>query len=146
MRAQIQRVTEAEVTVDERSVGSIGAGLCVLVGVTHDDSPEIAVRLANRLAKLRIFGDDEGKMNRSVLDIGGEILVISQFTLYADATRGNRPGYSDAARPEHAEPLVDQVAAELRAIGVGVATGEFGASMDVRLTNQGPVTIQLEIS
>lgn len=146
MRALVQRVTEAEVTVDERSVGSIGAGLCVLVGVTHDDSPEIAVRLANRLAKLRIFGDDEGKMNRSVLDIGGEILVISQFTLYADATRGNRPGYSDAARPEHAEPLVDQVAAELRAIGVGVATGEFGASMDVRLTNQGPVTIQLEIS
>lgn len=142
----VQRVSEAEVTVGGDPVGAIGPGLCVLVGVTHDDTPAVAAKLAARLAKLRIFNDDEGKMNRSVGDIGGEVLVISQFTLYADTRRGNRPGYTDAARPETAEPLVEAVVAELRALGLTVATGRFGANMDVRLLNQGPVTIQLELT
>ena len=146
MRAVVQRVSEAEVTVEGERVGSIGTGLCVLVGVTHDDTQATAAKLATRLAKLRIFADDEAKMNRSVLDVGGQILVISQFTLYGDTRRGNRPGYSDAARPEVAQPLVDAVADELRSFGIEVATGRFGANMDVRLTNQGPVTIQLDIS
>ena len=146
MRAVVQRVCEAEVTVEAERVGSIGTGLCVLVGVTHDDTQATAAKLATRLAKLRIFADDEAKMNRSVLDVGGQILVISQFTLYGDTRRGNRPGYSDAARPEVAQPLVDAVADELRSFGIEVATGRFGANMDVRLSNQGPVTIQLDIA
>lgn len=145
MRALVQRVSEAEVTVDGEPVGSIGAGLCVLVGVTHDDTESVARRLARRLAKLRIFNDDDARMNRSVVDTGGQVLVVSQFTLYADTRKGNRPGYSDAAQPDHAEPLVDVVIAELRGIGIEVATGRFGADMDLRLHNQGPVTIQLEI-
>ena len=106
MRALVQRVTEAEVTVEGEGVGSIGSGLCVFVGVTHDDTEAVAKKMAKRLAKLRIFTDDGGKMNLSVVDIGGEVLVISQFTLYGDTRRGNRPGYSDAARPEVAEPLI----------------------------------------
>jgi D-tyrosyl-tRNA(Tyr) deacylase len=146
MRAVVQRVSEAEVTVEGERVGSIGTGLCVLVGITHDDTPAIAAKLASRLAKLRIFADDEAKMNRSVLDVGGQVLVISQFTLYGDTRRGNRPGYSDAARPEVAEPLVVAVVDELRSLGIGVETGRFGAMMDVRLTNHGPVTLQLDIS
>ena len=146
MRAVVQRVTEAEVTVEGAVVGSIGAGLCVLVGATHDDTPAVAAKLATRLAKLRVFADDEAKMNRSVLDIGGGVLVISQFTLYGDTRRGNRPGYTDAAHPDHAEPLIEQVVDELRGHGLEVATGRFGANMDVRLLNQGPVTIQLEIN
>jgi D-tyrosyl-tRNA(Tyr) deacylase len=146
MRAVVQRVSEADVTVGGEVVGAIGPGLCVLVGVTHDDTPAVAAKLVSRLAKLRIFNDDEAKMNRSVLDVGGAVLVISQFTLYADTRRGNRPGYSDAARPEVAEPLVEVVAEGLRGHGLEVATGRFGADMDVRLINQGPVTIQLEIT
>jgi D-tyrosyl-tRNA(Tyr) deacylase len=126
-------------------IGSIGPGLCALIGVTHGDGEAQAVKLAQRLAKLRILADADGKMNRSVLDSGGEVLVISQFTLYADTRRGNRPGYSDAADPVDAEPLVDRVTAELRAHGLTVATGAFGADMDVRLLNQGPVTIQLDV-
>lgn len=145
MRAVVQRVSEASVTVAGEIVGAVGAGLCVLVGVTHTDGEAQADKLATRLAKLRIFTDDEGKMNRSVLDTGGEVLVISQFTLYAEAARGNRPSYSDAARPEQAEPLVARVAAGLAAQGLRVATGRFGADMDVRLLNQGPVTIILDI-
>ncbi len=145
MRAVVQRVSEAEVTVEGERVGSIGAGLCVLVGVTHDDTRATAVRLATRLAKLRIFADDNDKMNRSVLDIGGQILVISQFTLYGDTRRGNRPGYTEAAHPEMAEPLIVAVVDELRSLGIGVETGRFGANMDVRLLNQGPVTLQLDI-
>lgn len=145
MRALVQRVSEASVTVDDEVVGSIGPGLCVLVGVTHGDGPPQAVKLADRLAKLRIFNDDEGKMNRSVLDVGGEVLVISQFTLYGDTRRGNRPGYTDAAPPALAEPLVELVAEELRGRLLPVATGRFGADMDVRLLNQGPVTLTLDV-
>jgi D-tyrosyl-tRNA(Tyr) deacylase len=145
MRALVQRVTEASVTVEGSVIGSIGTGLCVLVGVTHGDGEAQAVKLAGRVAKLRIFADDDGKMNRSVIDIKGEVLVISQFTLYADTRRGNRPGYTDAAHPDLAEPLVDRVTTELRTLGIGVATGAFGADMDVRLLNRGPVTIQLDL-
>jgi len=145
MRAVVQRVSEASVTVAGEVVGAIGPGLCVLVGVTHGDGEAEADKLAVRLSKLRIFNDDEGKMNRSVLDTGGEVLVISQFTLYGEAARGNRPSYSDAARPEQAEPLVARVAEGIAAQGVRVATGRFGADMDVRLLNQGPVTILLEL-
>ncbi|MEM8922452.1 MAG: D-aminoacyl-tRNA deacylase [Actinomycetota bacterium] len=145
MRALVQRVTEASVTVDDELVGSIGAGLCVFVGVTHTDTEADARKLAGKLAKLRIFTDDEGKMNRSVLDTGGAALVVSQFTLYGDTSSGNRPGYSDAARPEQAEPLIQLVVDELAALGVEVATGRFRADMDVRLLNQGPVTLLLDL-
>ncbi len=145
MRALVQRVSEASVTVDGAVIGSIGPGLCALIGVTHGDGEQQAVKLAQRLAKLRIFADDEGRMNRSVLDVGGEVLAISQFTLYADTRRGNRPGYSDAADPAIAEPLVERVIDELRGLALTVATGSFGADMDVRLVNHGPVTIQLDI-
>ncbi|MEL7158637.1 MAG: D-aminoacyl-tRNA deacylase [Actinomycetota bacterium] len=145
MRALVQRVTEAAVTVDQELVGSIGTGLCAFVGVTHDDTEADARKLAGKLARLRIFRDDEGRMNRSVVDVGGEVLVVSQFTLYADTSSGNRPGYSDAARPEQAEPLIEAVVEELAALGVGVATGRFRADMDVRLLNQGPVTLLLDL-
>lgn len=145
MRAVVQRVTEASVTVDGEVIGSIGPGLCVLVGVTHRDTDREAAKLADRLAKLRIFRDDDGKMNRSVLDVGGAALVISQFTLYADTRRGNRPGYSDAAPPDQAAPLVEAVADGLAAKGLTVAQGRFGADMDVRILNQGPVTITLDV-
>jgi D-tyrosyl-tRNA(Tyr) deacylase len=126
-------------------VGAIEQGLCVLVGVTHDDTEAQARKLAERLWKLRIFADDEGKMNRSVADIGGSLLIISQFTLYADAKKGNRPSYVDAAKPEVAEPLVEAVVAHLQALGAEVATGRFGADMAVDLLNDGPVTISLEL-
>ncbi len=145
MRALVQRVTEASVTVEDELVGSIESGLCVLVGVTHTDTGEQAAKLADRLSKLRIFTDDDGKMNRSVLDIGGSVLVISQFTLYADTRKGNRPGYTDAARPEQAEPLITQLMAELAERGLPVAGGRFGADMDVRLLNQGPVTVTIDV-
>ncbi len=125
--------------------GEIGPGLCVLVGVTHDDTEDQAVKLAQRLWKLRIFSDDEGKMNRSVNDIGGSLLIVSQFTLYADARKGNRPSYVDAARPEVAEPLIERTVKELKALGADVETGRFRADMDVELVNDGPVTIILEV-
>lgn len=140
----MQRVTEASVTVDREVVGAIGPGLCVLVGVTHDDGPAQARTLATKLAKLRIFDDDDGVMNRSVLDVGGEVLVVSQFTLYGNTAKGNRPSWIEAARPEHAEPLVDQVVDELRALGLTVATGRFRALMSVALVNDGPTTVLLE--
>ncbi len=145
MRALVQRVARASVTADGATVGDIGPGLCVLVGVTHDDTPAQATKLAHRLWKLRIFGDDEGKMNLSVADIGGEILVVSQFTLYADTRKGNRPSYVDAARPEVAEPLIEQVVDELRSLGAKVETGRFLTEMQVALVNDGPVTISLEV-
>ena len=145
MRAVVQRVSEASVTVDGEVVGSIGPGLCVLIGVTHGDTPAQADKLARRLAKLRIFADDAQKMNCSVLDVGGQVLVVSQFTLYGEASRGNRPSYSLAARPEEAEPLVERVSATLREQGIYVANGRFGANMDVRLLNQGPVTLILDV-
>jgi D-tyrosyl-tRNA(Tyr) deacylase len=144
VRALVQRVTEASVTVGGEVVGAIGPGLCALVGVTHDDGPDEARRLATKLAKLRVLDDDDGVMNRSVLDEGGEVLVISQFTLYGSTAKGNRPSWLEAARPEHAEPLVEEVVAELRAQGVTVATGRFRTEMAVALVNDGPVTVLLE--
>lgn len=145
MRAVVQRVSHAQVSVDGDVVGAIEEGLCVLVGITHHDTGAQAVKLADRLWKLRVFADEDDKMNRSVADIGGEILVISQFTLYGDTRKGNRPGYSDAARPEVAAPLIDLVVCQLREHGATVATGIFGADMKVELLNDGPVTILLDV-
>ena len=145
MRALVQRVTEASVTVDGEVVGAIGAGLVALVGVTHDDGPDEARKLAAKLARLRVLADDEGVMNRSVLDESADVLVVSQFTLYGDTRKGNRPSWLAAARPEHAEPLVDLVADELRTAGIAVATGRFRTEMQVALVNDGPVTVLLEL-
>ncbi|MGH1494152.1 MAG: D-aminoacyl-tRNA deacylase [Acidimicrobiales bacterium] len=145
MRAVVQRVSRASVTVADELVGEIGAGLCVLVGITHSDTQELAIKLAERLWKLRIFSDQDDKMNLSVADIGGAVLIISQFTLYADAKKGNRPSYVDAARPDHAEPLIELIVEHLRSFGAEVATGRFGADMKVDLLNDGPVTIPLEL-
>jgi D-tyrosyl-tRNA(Tyr) deacylase len=144
MRLVIQRVSEARVDVDGTSVGQIGRGLVVLVGAHADDEPQSAEQLAKKTAKLRIFPDDEGKMNRSVADVGGGVLAVSQFTLYGDARKGNRPSFTDAARPELAEPLFDRYVDALRAYVESVETGKFGAMMDVRLVNDGPVTLILE--
>jgi D-aminoacyl-tRNA deacylase len=145
MRGVVQRVARAEVQVAGRTVGSIGPGMLVFVGVGERDTAEQADRLAGKLSRLRIFEDDEGRMNRSVLDLGGEVLVVSQFTLLADTSRGNRPSFIAAAAPDVAEPLVERVAAGLRAAGLIVAMGEFGAHMEVDLVNDGPVTIVLEL-
>lgn len=144
MRAVVQRVTRAEVRVADEVVGRIGHGMCVLVGVTHDDDDERVRRLATKLARLRIFADDAGKMNRTVLDVGGSVLVISQFTLYGDTAKGNRPSFVAAARPEHAEPLIERLVQALVDGGVDVATGRFRADMEVELVNDGPVTIIVE--
>jgi D-tyrosyl-tRNA(Tyr) deacylase len=130
---------------DPEIVGEIGAGILALIGVTHDDTAAKAAKLADKIRNLRIFDDDEGVMNRSVADTGGEVLVVSQFTLYGDTRKGRRPGYSDAARPEIAEPLVDAVVAELRSVGITVATGRFGAEMAVELVNDGPITLSIEV-
>jgi D-tyrosyl-tRNA(Tyr) deacylase len=145
VRALLQRVTAARVEVGGEVVGSIGPGLCVLVGVTHDDTDAAAVRLAAKLWTLRVFDDAGGAMNVSVSEAGGEVLVVSQFTLYGDSRKGRRPSWIAAARPEQAEPLVDQVVAELRRLGATVATGRFGADMAVTLTNDGPVTLLVEV-
>jgi D-aminoacyl-tRNA deacylase len=144
MRALIQRVTEARVRVDNDVVGEIGPGLCVLVGVTHDDSVSSAGRLADKIWTLRIFDDDNGVMNRPVAEVGGAVLVVSQFTLYGDTRRGRRPSWAAAAPPDRAEPLVDVFAASLRDLGAEVATGTFGAHMQVELINDGPVTLLIE--
>lgn len=144
MRAVIQRVSEASVTVAGQVVGQIGRGLLVLLGVGHADGPGEAQQLAAKIAAMRIFPDDDGRFNRSVLDVGGAVLVVSQFTLYADTHRGRRPGFSDAAPPELAAPLVDTFADALRAQGLEVALGRFGAHMQVALVNDGPVTIMLD--
>ena len=146
MRALVQRVTGARVSVDGAIVGEIDVGLCVLVGVTHDDDGARAAKLAGKLANLRVFDDDEGAMNRSLLDVGGGALVVSQFTLYGDTARGRRPSWVAAARPEHAEPLIEEFVRELSALGVPVATGRFRADMQVELVNDGPVTLLLEVS
>ncbi len=144
MRALLQRVSHASVTVDEQVVGQIGQGLLVLLGVGRNDS-EIQVKtLADKIVYLRIFGDEEGKMNRSLLDIEGEVLVVSQFTLYADTRRGRRPSFTDAAPPDVAEPLCERFKDAVAAYGLKVAGGVFGAHMDVELLNDGPVTIWLE--
>lgn len=144
MRAVVQRVSRASVTVGEEIVGEIGAGLCVLVGVTHDDDETRAARLADKLWHLRVFDDADGVMNVSAAEAGASFLVISQFTLYGDTSRGRRPSWIAAARPEHAEPLVDAVVARLRDLGATVATGRFRAEMAVELVNDGPVTLLLE--
>jgi D-tyrosyl-tRNA(Tyr) deacylase len=144
MRLVLQRVTSASVCVDGEIVGSIGPGLVVLVGVREGDTPEGARHLARKVAELRIFADDEGRMNRSVLDASGSCLVVSQFTLYGDTRRGRRPSFVEAARPEEAEPLIGVFMAELTALGVPVDQGRFRAHMEVALTNDGPVTIVME--
>ncbi|WP_019639917.1 D-aminoacyl-tRNA deacylase [Paenibacillus fonticola] len=144
MRVVVQRCKEAKVTVDGAVIGSIGHGLMLLVGITHEDTEKEAAYLADKIAGLRIFEDGEGKMNRSVTDIGGAILSVSQFTLYGDCRKGKRPSFIAAARPETAEPLYERFNALLRDKGLVVETGEFGANMDVQLTNWGPVTLMLE--
>ncbi len=144
MRALLQRVTRAEVRVGRRSVGSIGPGLLVLLGVGHGDDAATADALARRVCELRIFEDEAGRTNRSILDVGGEVLVVSQFTLYADTSRGRRPGFTEAAPPEVAAELWRRVAAAIAARGVGTALGEFGAQMQVELVNDGPFTIWLD--
>jgi D-tyrosyl-tRNA(Tyr) deacylase len=145
VRAVVQRVTSADVTVAGSRVGAIGPGLCVLLGVTHDDDRDRARRMASKLWHLRILRDDAGVMNRSASETGGEILVVSQFTLYGDTSRGRRPSWVAAARPEHAESLVDAVVGELRALGAPVATGRFGADMQLALVNDGPVTVIVDV-
>ena len=144
MRALIQRVSEASVEVDGERIAAIGGGLLVLVAAGAADGPDAPAQLAAKVAMLRIFADAEGRMNRSIADVGGEALVVSQFTLYADVRRGNRPGFTDAAPPGIGEQLVDAFAAALRELGVPVATGRFGAHMRVALVNDGPVTIWLD--
>jgi D-tyrosyl-tRNA(Tyr) deacylase len=140
MRAVVQRVSRASSSPG----GSIGPGLCVLVGVAEGDDEAAAIHLADKVARLRIFENEEGKFDRSLLDTGGEALVVSQFTLLADTGKGNRPSFSNAARPEVAEPLYERVVQALRDLGIQVATGAFGARMSVELVNDGPVTIVLE--
>src|SRR5689334_4264296 len=144
MRALLQRVSHASVTVDKQIVGQIGQGLLVLLGVGQDDSEAQVKTLADKIVHLRIFEDDEGKMNRSLLDIGGEVLVVSQFTLYADIRKGRRPSFTDAAPPAIAEPLVERFQEAIAAHGIKVAGGVFGAMMEVELINQGPVTIWMD--
>ena len=145
MRAVVQRVSKASVTVEGQIVGAIGRGLMILLGVTHSDGDEQARWLANKVAGLRIFEDAEGKMNRSLLDVGGDALVVSQFTLYGDSRRGRRPSFTDAARPEVAEPLCTRFGELLRQEGVKeVQSGVFGAHMQVEIHNDGPVTLIVE--
>lgn len=146
MRALVQRVRQAAVTLtgSQEILSEIGPGLLVFLGVTHTDSQQDAAWLAAKVARLRVFEDDQGKMNRSVQDIKGSVLVVSQFTLYSDTRRGNRPGFDQAARPEMAEPLYESFVALLREAGLAVATGRFAADMQVALTNDGPVTLLLE--
>ncbi len=145
MRALVQRVTRASVTSDGELVGSIGPGICVLIGVTHSDTAPMAKKLAAKIATLRIFDDADGVMNRSVQDVGGAVLAVSQFTLYGDVAGGRRPSYIHAAKPEVAEPLVDAVVAELKALGLPVETGRFRTNMAVELVNDGPVTLMIEL-
>lgn len=144
MKVVLQRCKEAKVTVQGETVGSIGQGLTLLVGITHRDTEKEAAYLAEKIAGLRIFEDEEGKMNLSVTDIGGAILSVSQFTLYGDCRKGKRPSFIAAARPEQAEPLYNRFNEMLREKGLVVETGQFGANMDVALTNWGPVTIVLD--
>jgi len=150
MRGLVQRVDRASVTVvaedGTRSVfGEIGAGLAVLVGVTHEDSEPQARKLADKIAGLRIMDDEDGVMNRSVIDVEGEVLIVSQFTLYGDASKGRRPTWIAAAKPDVAEPLVDLVVAELQERGLTVATGKFRTDMIVEIINNGPATLMLEV-
>ena len=143
MRAVLTRVTSASVRIDGNVTASIGRGFLVLLGIHVDDTPEQAAKMADRICGLRIFEDENGKMNRSLADVGGAVLIVSQFTLYAD-TRSRRPGFTQAARPATAIPLYEQVIAAVRERGFDVQTGEFGADMAVESVNDGPVTIVLE--
>lgn len=140
MRAVVQRVSRASVAPG----GSIGPGLCVLLGIARGDGEDEAARLAGKVARLRVFADTEGKFDRSVLDTAGAVLVVSQFTLIADTAKGNRPSFADAAPPDEAEPVYERFCAELRALGLPVETGTFGARMELELVNDGPVTIVLD--
>jgi D-tyrosyl-tRNA(Tyr) deacylase len=144
MRVLIQRVSRASVTVDEQVVGHIGQGLLVLLGVGQDDNEVQGKALADKIVNLRIFGDDEGKMNRSLLDVGGGVLVVSQFTLYADTRKGRRPSFTDAAPPVVAETLFERFKDSLASYGLPVASGIFGAYMTIEIRNEGPVTIWLD--
>jgi len=144
MRAVVQRVREARVRVDGSVTGEVGAGLLVLLGVGRSDTPKVARALAEKTVHLRIFGDEQGKMNRSLIDTRGATLVVSQFTLYGDARGGRRPSYIEAASPEHAKQLYEEYVAALRALGVTVATGVFQAHMEVESINDGPVTLLLD--
>lgn len=144
MRALIQRVSNAKVSVNATTIGAIDEGLLILVCAMADDTPEIGAKLAQKIAKLRIFKDEAGRMNRSLLDCGGEALIVSQFTLAADTKRGNRPGFSQAAPPALGKQLYDAFCQAMCKLDITVETGEFGADMDVELLNQGPVTIWLD--
>jgi D-tyrosyl-tRNA(Tyr) deacylase len=146
MRVVLQRVSRARVTIDGRTSGAIERGFCLLVGFTHTDTPEQVRWMADKIAGLRIFSDAEDKMNLALADIGGAVLVVSQFTLYGNTEKGRRPSFIDAARPEQAIPLYESFIAELRDRGLKVETGEFGAMMDVELVNDGPVTLVLDRS
>jgi D-tyrosyl-tRNA(Tyr) deacylase len=143
MRAVVQRVSQARVIVNQVVVGQIGRGLLVLLGVARADTGEQARWLADKIVGLRIFADDEGKMNRSLAEVGGEALVVSQFTLYGDCQKGRRPSFIDAAPPEIAIPLYEEFLAAVRALGIPTAAGRFGAMMQVELVNEGPVTLIL---
>ncbi len=144
MRVLLQRVSRAAVAVDGAEIGAVGRGFLALVGVTHEDDPAAARRLAAKTARLRVFADDGGLMNLALGDVGGAVLAVSQFTLYADARRGNRPSFTRAARPEHGQAVYETYVEALRAEGIPVQTGIFGAHMHVDLVNDGPVTILLE--
>lgn len=144
MRIVVQRVTSASVKVGERVTGDIGRGVMVLVGITQDDGDDEVRWAADKICNLRIFNDEEGKMNRSLLDVGGDVLLVSQFTLYGDARRGRRPSFVRAERGREAESIYQRVAETIESLGVHCATGEFGADMSVLLTNDGPVTILLD--
>jgi D-aminoacyl-tRNA deacylase len=145
MKAVVQRVSGARVRVGEEAAGEIGPGLCVLLGVAKGDDEAAAERLAGKVAHLRVFENEEGRFDRSLLDTGGEALVVSQFTLIADTAKGNRPSFSEAAPPDEAEPLYEAFCAVLGGLGVEVATGVFGARMALELVNDGPVTIVLDL-
>jgi len=145
MRAVVQRVEHADVTVDDEVIASIGSGLLVLVGAVNSDTPADVSALAAKLVTMRIFSDADGKMNLSVADTGGSVLVVSQFTLLADIRRGRRPSFTAAAQPDHARSLIDRLVSEIGDRGVGVESGRFGASMDVSLVNSGPVTIIVDV-
>jgi D-tyrosyl-tRNA(Tyr) deacylase len=146
MRVVLQRVSRASVSIAGATVGRVERGFCLLVGFTHTDTPEQVQWMADKIAGLRVFGDAEGKMNLSLADIGGGVLVVSQFTLYGDTAKGRRPSFVDAARPEVAIPLYEQFCLELRNRGIPVETGEFGAMMEVEIRNDGPVTLVLDRS
>jgi D-tyrosyl-tRNA(Tyr) deacylase len=144
MRVVLQRVSRASVTIDGRTAGAVGRGFCLLVGLTHGDTEATVDWMAEKVAGLRLFSDAEGKMNLGLDDVGGGVLIVSQFTLYGDAAKGRRPSFIDAARPEQAIPLYERFVSALRGRGLNVATGEFGAHMDVEIHNDGPVTLILE--